>query len=405
MQYDNSAAIAEAIDACNKVGGGRVVVPQGEFLTGAVHLKSNVNLYISRGATLKFSTDIKKYPLVFTRWEGMECMNFSPFIYAFQQTNVAITGEGTLDGQGNNQYWWPWNGRPQYGWKEGEPNQRAARAKLYKMMEDGVPVKDRVFGEGSYLRPNFIQPLRCKNVLIEGVKIINSPMWEVHPLLSENVTVRNVRISSHGPNNDGCDPESCQDVLIENCQFDTGDDCIAIKSGRNEDGRRIGVPTENVIIRGCEMKDGHGGVTIGSEISGGVRNVFAENCRMDSPNLDHALRVKNNAARGGLLENFYFRNITIGQVAHAVVTIDFNYEEGAKGKYTPVMRNYVVENVRSGKSEFAVDLQGLDKAPIVNVKMKKMTFDNVAKGSIVKNVSGIKLDDVKVNGKIVDKLG
>jgi polygalacturonase len=229
-------------------------------------------------------------------------------------------------------------------------------------------------------------------------------MWEIHPLLSENITVRNVSILSHGPNNDGCDPESCKDVLIENCSFDTGDDCIAIKSGRNEDGRRIDVPTENVIVRSCEMKDGHGGVTIGSEISGGVRNVFAENCKMDSPNLDHALRVKNNAARGGLLENFYFRNITVGQVAHAVVTIDFNYEEGAKGNFKPVMRNYVVENVHSGKSEFAVDLQGLDKAPIENFQLRKVTFDNVAKGSIVKNVQGIQLVDVKVNGSLVNKL-
>ena len=403
-QNDSTAAINAAIDACSKAGGGRVVITEGEFLTGAIHLKNDVNLYIAKGATLKFSTDPNKYPLVHTRWEGMECMNFSPFIYAYEQSNIAVTGEGTLDGQATSQYWWPWIGRVQYGWKEGEPNQRAARAKLYKMMEDGVPVEKRVFGEGSYLRPNFIQPNRCKNVLIEGVKIINSPMWEVHPVLSENVIVRNVRISSHGPNNDGCDPESCKDVLIENCYFDTGDDCIAIKSGRNEDGRRLGAPTENIIIRGCEMKDGHGGVTIGSEISGGVRNIFAENCRMDSPNLDHALRVKNNAARGGLLENFYFRNITVGQVAHAVITIGFNYEEGAKGKYTPVMRNYVVEDVRSGKSEFAVDLQGLDNAPISNVKLKDMTFQNVSKGSIVKNVNGLTLNDVKVNGKIVDKL-
>ena len=403
-QNDSSSAIAVAIDACSKAGGGRVVIPSGEFLTGAVHLKSNVNLHLAKGATLKFSNDTKRYPLVHTRWEGMECMNYSPFIYAFEQTNIAITGQGTLDGMGDNQYWWPWNGRPQYGWKEGQPNQRAARAKLYKMMEDGVPVEQRVFGEGSYLRPNFIQPYRCKNILIEGVKIVNSPMWEIHPVLSENITVRHVTISSHGPNNDGCDPESCKDVLIENCFFDTGDDCIAIKSGRNDDGRRISVPTENVIVRGCVMKDGHGGVTVGSEISGGVRNVFAENCRMDSPNLDHALRVKNNAARGGLLENFYFRNITIGQVAHAVVTIDFNYEEGAKGNYKPIMRNYVIENVRSGKSEFAVDLQGLDKAPIINVQMKGVTFDNVAKGSIVKNVEGIKLHDVRVNGRVVNSL-
>jgi len=316
-----------------------------------------------------------------------------------------VTGEGTLDGQANEQYWWPWNGRPRFGWKEGQPNQRDARAKLYKMMEGGVSVERRVFGEGSYLRPNFIQPHKCKYVLIEGVTIINSPMWEIHPLMSENVTVRNVSISSHGPNNDGCNPESCRDVLIENSSFDTGDDCIAIKSGRNEDGRRIGVPTENIVIRGCRMKDGHGGVTVGSEISGGVRNIFAENCRMDSPHLETALRVKNNAARGGLLENFYFRNLTIGQVIHAVVTIDFNYEEGARGRFTPVMRGFVVENVQSGKSEYAVDLQGLDKAPIQNVQIRSVSFDNVDKGSIVKNVEGIKLDNVKINGRIVQKLG
>ena len=404
VEKDNSAAIAAAINACTKAGGGRVVVPDGEFLTGAIHLGSNVNLHLLRGATLKFSTDPKKYPLVFTRWEGMECMNLSPFIYAFEQTNIAITGEGTLDGQANNRNWWPWQGGARYGWKKSMPNQRTARAKLYAMMEKGVQVSDRVFGEGSFLRPNFIQPYRCKNVLIEGVKIVNSPMWEIHPVLSENVTVRKVSISSHGPNNDGCDPESCKDVLIEDCSFDTGDDCIAIKSGRNEDGRRLGVPTENVIIRGCEMKDGHGGVTVGSEISGGVRNVFAENCRMDSPNLDHALRVKNNAARGGLLEKFYFRNITVGQVAHALITIDFNYEEGAKGNFTPVMREFIVDNMKSSKSKYGVDIQGLSNAPVYDVSITNSTFENVLDGNIINNLKGLKLDNVKVNGKTVTEL-
>ena len=259
-------------------------------------------------------------------------MNYSPFIYAFDQKNIAITGNGTLDGQGNNEAWWPWNGRPQYGWKTGAPNQRTDRTALVEMIEKNVPVSERIFGEGHYLRPQFIQPYRCQNVLIQGVTIKNSPMWEIHPVLCTNVTVEKVSISSHGPNNDGCNPESCKDVLIKDCYFDTGDDCIAIKSGRNADGRRLNVPTENIVVQGCRMKDGHGGITVGSEISGGVRNLFAENCRLDSENLDHALRVKNNAMRGGLLENFYFRNIEVGQVAHAAITIDFNYEEGAKGK-------------------------------------------------------------------------
>jgi len=314
------------------------------------------------------------------------------------------TGEGTLDGQGKS-FFWKWHGNPRYG---GDPNvisQRAARARLYEMMDKNVPLAERVFGgPQDYLRPQFIQPYKCKNVLIEGVKIVDSPMWEVHPVLCENVTIRRVHIASHGPNNDGCDPESCKDVLIEDCFFDTGDDCIAIKSGRNNDGRRIATSTENVIVRGCEMKDGHGGVTIGSEISGGVRNVFAENCKMDSPNLDHALRVKNNASRGGLLENFYFRNITVGQVAHALITIDFNYEEGAKGGFTPVMRNFVVDGLKSGKSKYGVDIQGLDAAPVYDVSIANSTFDNVADGNVIKNVKGVKLNNVRFNGAVISEL-
>ena len=207
---DCTTAIKKAIDACSKAGGGRVVVPRGVFLTGAIHLKSNVNLYVAKDATLKFSKNPGDYlPVVFTRWEGTELMNYSPFIYAFEQKNIAITGEGTLDGQSGNDAWWPWNGRANYGWKEGDPNQRGDRAALQQMAEKNVPVSERVFGAGHYLRPQFVQPYRCQNVLIEGVQIINSPMWEIHPVLCTNVTVRSVKINSHGPNNDGCDPESC----------------------------------------------------------------------------------------------------------------------------------------------------------------------------------------------------
>ncbi|HEY0050122.1 MAG TPA: glycoside hydrolase family 28 protein, partial [Pyrinomonadaceae bacterium] len=400
----STEAFRKAIDECSRKGGGRVVVPAGTFLTGAIHLKSNVNLHVSKDAIIKFSTDAKDYlPIVHTRWEGMELMHLSPFIYAYEQTNIGITGEGTLDGQGKAMFW-KWHGNPRYGGNPQVLSQRPARARLYEMMEKGVPVAERIFGDGHYLRPQFIQPYKCKNVLIEGVKIIDSPMWEVHPVLCENVTIRRLHISSHGPNNDGCDPESCKDVLIEDCFFDTGDDCIAIKAGRNEDGRRINVPTENVVVRGCTMRDGHGGVTVGSEISGGVRNVFTENCKMDSPDLWTALRVKNNASRGGRLENFYFRNITVGVVSRAVVEIDFNYEEGAKGKYVPVVRNYVVENLTCGKGNRAVDLQGLDNAPIYDIVMKNCTFEAIEKPSVVKNVRGVKLENVKINGKIVDRL-
>jgi polygalacturonase len=398
---DSTEAFRMAIAACNSAGGGRVMVPAGTFLTGAIHLKSNVNLHLSDGATIKFSPDPAKYtPLVYTRFEGTECMNFSPLIYAFEQENIAVTGNGTLDGSASAENWWAWNKRP----ADGEAPARASIRKLLDFGERGVPVKERVFGPGHYLRPNFFQPYRSTNVLIEGVKIVNSPMWEVHPVLCTNVTVRNLTINSHGPNNDGCDPESCTDVLIKDCSFDTGDDCIAIKSGRNADGRRVNMPSQNIVIQGCRMKDGHGGITIGSEISGGVRNVFGENCRLDSQHLDHALRVKNNAMRGGLLENLHFRNLEVGQVAHAVITIDFNYEEGDKGSFTPVVRNYTVEGLRSGKSKLALDVQGLTRGPIINLRLTDCSFDNVSEGSIVKNVQGMTLENVRVNGKVVTEL-
>ena len=273
---DSSEAFRRAIDEASRAGGGRVVVTEGVFLTGAIHLKSNVNLHIAKGATIRFSPEPKQYPIVLTRFEGMECMNYSPFVYAFEQRNIAITGAGTLDGQASCDNWWPWGGKRRCA---AEPSdQRKARAVLMDMVETAVPVEKRVFGNGGWLRPMFVQPHRCENVLVEGVTVVNSPMYEVHPVLCRNVTVRDVTVSSHGPNNDGCNPESSADVLIDGCTFDTGDDCIAIKSGRNADGRRLAGPSENIVIRNCTMKDGHGGVTLGSECSGGIRNVYARNC-------------------------------------------------------------------------------------------------------------------------------
>lgn len=400
---DCRAAINKAIAECSKKGGGRVVVPPGVWLTGAIELKSNVDLHISKGATLKFATTREAYlPVVHTRWEGMELMHLSPLIYAYEQTNIAVTGEGTLDGQGKS-FFWKWHGNPRYGGNPDEKSQRPARAKLYEYMDRNAPVAERVFGgETDYLRPQFIQPYKCKNVLVEGIKILDSPMWEVHPVICENVTVRNIHVETHGPNNDGCNPESCKDVLIENCHFDTGDDCIAIKSGRNNDGRRLNTPSENIIIRNCMFKDGHGGITVGSEISGGVRNVFAHDNKLDSPDLWTAIRFKNNASRGGKLENFYYKNNTIGTVSRAVIEIDFNYEEGAKGAHIPMVRNVQIDGLTCGTGNRAVDLQGLDNAPIFDVSLKNCTFGEMKNKSIVKNVKGIKLENVAIGGKKID---
>jgi polygalacturonase len=400
---DSTDAIAKAIDACNKAGGGRVVVPAGNFYTGAIHLRSNVNLYLSAGATLKFIPDPKKYlPVVFTRYEGTELMNYSPFIYADGQENLGITGEGTLDGQCSRENWWSWvnptsaSAKP---WGAAVAPKVDDRTILTDMGNRDVPVKERIFGEGHFLRPTFIQPCRSKNILIDGITILNSPMWEVTPLYCTNVTVRNVKIDSHGPNNDGCDPDSCIDVLIDNCSFSTGDDCIAIKSGRNRDGRRVASPTENVVIRNCDMKDGHGGLTIGSEMSAGVRNVFVENCRLNSPNLNEALRFKTNAMRGGTIENVYFRNITIGEVSDAILQVDFYYQEGDKGPERPVVRNIDIRDVTSKKSKYALQLRGFPDAPMNDIHFERCVFENVAKDDIAENVRGLTMTDVKVNGK------
>ncbi|MEO7598262.1 MAG: glycoside hydrolase family 88 protein [Opitutus sp.] len=390
---DATAAIRAAIDACTKAGGGRVVVPAGEWLTGAIHLKSNVNLHVSDGATLRWTFDLAQYPIVFTRWEGVECMNYSPFIYAFEQENIAVTGTGTLDGGADWDTWWSWNKKT-----PGQPTrQRATRDQLIAWGEANTPVAERVFPDGSLLRPNFIQPYRCKNIFIEGVTIIRSPMWELHPVLSQNITIRGVKIKSHGPNNDGCDPESCSDVLIEDCIFDTGDDCIAIKSGRNGDGRRVNVPTENIIIRNCTMKDGHGGVVLGSECTGGIRNVFVENCVMDSENLDRALRFKNNAVRGGILENVFMRNVKIGRVGEAVLTIDLLYEEGAKGAFKPVVRNVQIDNVTSTGSPRVMYIRGFEGAEVDNIRISNSTFNNVTETEVVQHAGSITLTHVTIN--------
>ena len=396
---DCTQAFRRAIGACSAAGGGRVVVSGGVFLTGPVHLASNVNLHVAEGSTIAFLTDPKAYlPLVLTRFEGVEMMGLSPFIYARNAVNIAITGKGTLDGRSDNEHWWPWKGQAQHGFKRGGGEQRVPRGQLFKMAEDQVPVRDRKFGVESYLRPQFIQPYRCRNILIEDVTIRNSPMWEINPVLCTNVTVRGVTINSHGPNNDGCDPESCKDVLIERCYFDTGDDCIAIKSGRNADGRRLAVPSEDIIVRDCEMRDGHGGVTIGSEISGGVRHVYAERNRMDSPNLDRALRFKNNAMRGGTLEHIYMRDTTVGQVADAVLQVDFLYEEGANGAFPPVVRDVELLRVTSKKSNYGLYLRGYEKGRIENIRVIDCNFDSVAKPDVVEHVSGLVRRNVTVNG-------
>jgi polygalacturonase len=401
----NTKAINAAINKCSKDGGGRVLITNGVFLTGPVVMKSNVDLHVDAGASLKFTTDPADYlPLVYTHWEGDECYNYSPLFYADGQKNFAITGKGTLNGQGDNQHWWPWKGITKWGYVAGTRCQldENCRPLLKKYNDTQVPIAERKMGEGHYLRPQFINFIRCKGIKIEDVTIINSPFWVIHPLLSENVILRGVTVNSMGSNSDGCDPESCKNVLIENCTFNTGDDCIALKSGRDFDGRKQNTPIENVIIRNCNMKNGHGGVSMGSEISGGCKNIFIENCQMNSPELDNAILIKTNNSRGGVTDGIYVRNITVGEVKTAVISINSNYhiDREGQGKFPPMIKNVFISKMTSKKSAYALYLEGIKGSKCVeNINVQDCIFSGVKEKNVVNDVEKLVLKNDLVNNE------
>lgn len=404
-EKDCSGNINKAIEVCHSKGGGLVIVPKGTFLTGPIYLKSNVNLHLREGAVLKFSVDKKDYlPPVYTRWEGVEMMGHSPLIYAFEEENIALTGKGILDGQAENSNWWFWSGSKKYGWKKGMPSQKdnASRPRLFHLGQNNEPVENRMFGQGTYLRPQFFQPYRCKKVLVKGVTFMRSPMWIMHPVLCEDVVIDGVTVDSHGPNNDGCDPESSKNVWIKNCTFNTGDDCIAIKSGRNHDGRRVGISSENIVIQNCTMKNGHGGVVIGSEASGGVNNVFAEDCTMDSPYLERALRIKTSSQRGGTIEHVYLRNIDVGQVREAAIKLNMFY--GDPGDHMPTIRDIEVRNMEvNDGGEYGIWAEGYESSPIQNIELINCTIKKSEKKFHFKNIKDLDFNGVTINGEKVTK--
>lgn len=407
----NHGAINQAIIKCNQAGGGKVIVPRGTFHTGPVRLKSNVNLHLEEGAVLKFTTDQSwYYPAVLTRWEGIDCYNAHPLIYAYGETNIALTGKGVLDGQGSSRNWWYMKGGRFSIAGKSDQITSGGRDRLFAAAENNLPVEQRIMTPKDALRPPLVNFIHCNRVLIEDLEIINSPFWVIHPMFCENLIVRGVNIQSKGPNSDGCDPESCKNVLIENCTFNTGDDCIAIKSGRNNDGRRWNTPSENIVVRNCNMIDGHGGVVIGSEISGGFRNLFVENCIMDSPNLDRALRIKTSKCRGGIIENIYFRNVKVGEVREAVVRINLVYEPDEKcdGNFPPTVRNVHVENVVSDKSRYGLLIFGLENETNVHdIHISNSVFKNVSSGGnrYVGKAEKIFLKNLTINSKTVNSDG
>ena len=356
----NTEAIRRAIQQAASAGGGTVLVPAGRFLTGPIQLKSNINLYLAGGAELLFSQDFADYlPPVFTRWEGTEAYSYSPLIYAKDCQNVAITGPGKLNGQG--QAWWPWK------------KSKAAAEKLYDLAAAGVPPERRVFDSEGSLRPSFIQTVRCKNVLIEGVTITSGPFWTIHPLYSENVIIRRVRVATEGPNTDGCDPDSSKNVLIEDSFFSTGDDCVVIKSGLNEDGWRVGKPSENIVVRRLHGERGHGGVVIGSEMSGGVKNVWVTDSEFKGT--DRGLRIKSMRGRGGSIENVFYENVRHEDLRLMAVEVTTFYNSSnvkPKTERPPTIRGVHVKNITTHGAAQAIDIVGLPELPIQDV-----TFDDV----------------------------
>ena len=394
----NTQAIRQSIAAAAKAGGGHVVVPSGKWLTGAIHLDNNIDLHLLRGAELLFSQDVADYlPVVFSRHEDIECYKYSAFIYADGKTNIAVTGDGILNGQGKP--WWDW-----------KQSKREVEKNLYAMGANGVPVAQRIFDgkEGQELRPAFFQPMRCTNVLVEGVTFQYGAFWTITPTYCENVIVRNVRIETNGayghtPNGDGVDPSSCKNVLIEHCTFDTGDDCIAIKAGRDADGLRVARPTENIVVRHCKGLQGHGGIVIGSETSGGIRNIYAYDCAFNGT--DRIVRIKTARGRGGILENMWFRQLAADTIEQEAIHINMLYT-GTRlpslpvTSATPVIRNIHCSNITCTFSRGrAVEILGLPESLVESVTLDSISM-HAARGIACTDARGITFKNVSVTADV-----
>lgn len=393
---DISHAIHKAIAACHQAGGGRVVIPAGKWRTKKIHFKSNVNLHLEKNARLTFSGDPADYlPAVRSSWEGFECYNYSPLIYAYDCENVAITGDGTLESDMDT--WKLWMKRP--------PAHLEALKKLYAMTSTQVPVEQRQMAEGeNHLRPQFIQFNRCRNVLIEDIRIRNSPFWTIHLYLSESVVIRGIDIWAHGHNNDGIDPEMTRNLLVENCRFDQGDDAIAIKSGSNHDGWRLQTPTENVVIRNCKVIAGHQLVAIGSELSGGVRNVYVKDCEFAPGYQPHNLLfIKTNIRRGGFVENIHMEDIRASATRESILGIETDvlyqwkdlvptYEE----RVTKISGIHV-SNIDIADTGIPFRIEGDARAPVKDVTLRKINVGRArGKKNDYRNAENIREDKINI---------
>jgi DNA sulfur modification protein DndE len=403
----NTAPIQQAIEACHKAGGGTVLVPAGLWVTGPLMLKSNVNLHVAAGAVLQFSNNPDDYPLVKTSWEGLDAIRAHSPVYAVDAENIAITGKGLLDGAG--EAWRPvkknkltppeWNQLVSSGgflnvakdtWY---PTERALRGSLEKrpgVIAEGYDLQ-KAEAIKEFLRPNMVSIVRCRRVLLEGVTFQNSPAWCLHPLLSQHLTLRGITVRNpwNAQNGDGVDIESCRYVLVENSSFDVGDDGICIKSGRDEEGRKRGVPTEDVIVRNCTVFHGHGGFVVGSEMSGGARNLFVYDCNFLGT--DIGIRFKTTRGRGGVVEKVYIRNVRMNNIGGAAILFDMYYMAkdpltvfaGADApsiafepvtEATPQFRDVHIRNVVCKGAETAIFVRGLPEMNITGIEMEDISI-------------------------------
>lgn len=394
--------LQHAIDEISENGGGTLVLPAGRYRTGALSLKSCVEIHLeSPDTVLSFVNEEpeKHYPLVFSHWEATPCYNYSPLIYGNGIHDAAVTGKGVLDGGADSEHWWNWHHQVENAWSSDKTDlQKNDRSALREMNLNGVPLEQRVFGPGHYLRPNFIQIVRGQRILLQDFTLKNSPMWQINPVMCESVTVDGVTMSSHGSNNDGCDPESCKGVHILRCRFDTGDDCISLKSGRDRDGRQANIPCEYVLIENNEFSDGHGGIALGSEMSGGIRCVLAQNNHFTSPNLTYALRLKTNAKRGGRVEDVILADSVMDHVHGAAVHGTMLYEDGRNGNDLPLFRNIAIENIRAHGGDYGIFLEAFDEVPITGLVLRNITIDGVDRPMRSMNWKNPVVENVVING-------
>ncbi len=398
-EVKNTEAINLAISQLSEEGGGKVIVPSGKWLTGPIVLKNNINLHLEEGAELLFSQDFDDYlPAVLTNWEGSEVYSYSPFIYAFEQENIAITGNGVLNGQGK-----PW-------WEQRKSNAFGNR-RLIEMNENEVPVNERIFDNThtNYLPPVFFGPLYCKNILLEDVTFRYGAFWTINPSFCENLIVKGIYVLTNGeygdtPNGDGINPNSCKNVLIEDNTLDTGDDCITIKSGRNKDGRRIAVPCKNILIRNNKGLQGHGGIVVGSEMSGGVENVYAHDCQFNGT--DRVIRIKTARGRGGYVKNCWFEDISADTIEREAIRINMMYTGGDRlpaqkvDGGTPIIENINYKNISCEYSKRnVIQIIGIPEMPVRDVSLKNIRLSGKL-GMDISDAVNIKMDSIGISNEI-----